>query len=454
MTKKQSFYNFFDKLSIIALAVYTSECVLGSSGRWLTFGSLSIRILWFVICFFITLPNVFLRLRQLARKPSIIFTVLFGVYLLSAAIIGWRNENALHFIKADLSSYMALALLPGFLATICTKERIKLLLNVVFYSALTLGIVTTILHFYLAFASESAINTINQWLNEHHMGGFSQLELGIHRIYMRSQIFLQVGLMICLQKIWTNHGYRRWLFLVAAAVISYACLMTFTRGFWIGLVISAVLLLCFVPSQWKQYFYTVGNVAVLIFGLFLLSWVSYGAPLAIKSVAARFDSSLLASMPDPEMPTDPSDGIPIEPPDMDADQTAVWLREQSLLMLSQKIKAHPILGNGLGTNLDGIRDDGRVEYMYHDVLMKLGAVGFLMFCTVFFLPVIPLFKDCIQQLKSKKRTSWSSTYMQNTILLVSFAGVAVTSSLNPFLINPMGILLVMLLTASAEHTQE
>jgi hypothetical protein len=40
--------------------------------------------------------------------------------------------------------------------------------------------------------------------------------------------------------------------------------------------------------------------------------------------------------------------------------------------------------------------------------------------------------------------------MHNVILAIAFVSVAITSYTNPFLTNPMGILLVMLLSAATQ----
>lgn len=458
MDNQNRFYALCDRLSLIAIALFALECVLGSSGRWLTFGSLSIRILLFLVCFFLTLPNVFRKLRTLISNPYVVLAVLFGIYLVIGAILGWQRGNNLSFIKNDVSSFLTLALLPGFLATVSSPKRAGLITNLVYYGSLALAIVTVLLHFLFAFAPDALINGLNIWLNRHFIGGLSTMATGMQRIYMKSQIFLQVGILLGIQKIWSKKGYVRWLLFAAEGVLVFGCLLSYTRGFWLGLAFSALIALILCPQKWKAYLSTVGITAALVVGLFLVSCLAYGKPVATYELINRFNPNLISgavflpgpSNPDYTTPSDPT--VPTtDPTTPDADIDAVMIRRKTLELLGQQIKAHPIFGSGLGTNLDEIRGDGKVEYMYLDIFMKLGLVGFLLFFAVFFLPLYPLFKRRLQWFSLGKPIAWNSPAMQNTMLAAAYIGVAVTSYLNPFMINPMGISLVMLLTAAAQQ---
>ena len=461
MDNKNRFYDLFDKLSLGAISLFALECVLGSSGRWLTFGSLSIRILLFLICFILTLPAIFRNLRNLIRNPHVILAVLFGVCLAVGAVLGWQRGNKLSFIKNDISSFLTLALLPGFLATISSPKRASGITNIIYWGSVVLASITVVLHFVFSLPTDWQINAINIWLNRHSMGGLSTMATGMQRIYMKSQIFLQIGIVLGIGKIWSKKGYVRWLLFLAEGILVFGSLLTYTRGFWLGLAFSALTLLILCPQKWKNYLSTVGITLALVIGLFLLSALAYGKPVATYELINRFDPDLISGavfLPgttDPnytnpssptELPTDPTD-----PTDPNADLDAVMIRRKTLELLGQQINKHPLFGSGLGTNLDEIRTDGKVEYMYLDIFMKIGLVGFILFFAVFFLPLYPLLKHRLQWFAQHKTVAWDSIQMQNTGFIAAYIGVAITSYLNPFMINPMGILLVMLLTATGQQ---
>ena len=455
MDKKSRFFEICDKLSMIALSVFALECALGCSGQWLKIGPLSIRMVLFAVCFVLTLPNVFRRMKALLHNAGLVCTLLFGFYTVIAALIGWKNGNRTGFIVADITGSMSLALLPGILATVCTRKRLTQMTDMVFFGSLALGIVTLGLHFFFCVARNWQINAINDWLNDHYMGGFATMAWGMQRIYLRSQIFLQVGLLIGLKKIWDAKGYMRILLYVAEGAILFACLMSFTRGFWLGFGVSAIFLLLVAPAHWKRYLITVGLTLVVVAAFFLMSTLAYSQPVAIKNFIGRFNPNLISGAVIPPSYGDTSQ-LPDEkdPDDMDADEKAVVLRQETLAMLGQKIADKPIFGNGLGTNLDGLREDGKVEYTYFDVMMKMGAVGSILFIGVFFLPFYQILKKRVQSFKLKQKPEWDSPEMENLILLAAYFGVAATSYVNPFLLNPMGILLTMLTVTAANPIKE
>ena len=83
-----------DRLGFSLLMTFVAECTLGSSGRWLVIGGVSIRMLLFVLCFVATLPALCSRLRQTMRRPHVALAILFGMDLAAMAVVGWRHGNA------------------------------------------------------------------------------------------------------------------------------------------------------------------------------------------------------------------------------------------------------------------------------------------------------------------------------------------------------------------------
>ena len=81
--------------------------------------------------------------------------------------------------------------------------------------------------------------------------------------------------------------------------------------------------------------------------------------------------------------------------------------------------------------------------MYLDILMKTGAVGLVLFLMTFFgfLPV-QIRNELLKN--NKTPLSWDSPVIRNRVLTAAYLGVALTSFFNPFLLNPMGIALLML----------
>ena len=450
----------------LLLYVFAAECVFGGSGRWLCIGSLSIRILLFILCFAASLPFVFLEQGVIFRKTCIIFSAVFGLFLLIGAFVGLKSGNTVSFIWADISSFLTLALLPGIFAVIDNDQKLNRLLNVIFYSSVFVAVMTTVLHIGLAWMDDTTINILNDWINEKSLGGFAILATRLNRVYFRSQIFLQFSVLLGIWKIWKINDLRqRVLLFVCEGTMIFAIIASYTRGFWIGLFFSFVIVVGLEWKKWKSLLKTVCIFLLMVVAFFCISTICYGKPYVLAEVINRFDSNLIvlrASEENSEVPVEtivetsiPSSEKSEENEKTDivaaSNETAVNLRKDSLAALNKKIAAHPILGNGLGTNLDGVRNDGKTEYMYQDIMMKLGGIGLLLFLVVFLcMPLIHIYKRirCIHSVYS-----WDDNRVRNSFLVAGYLGVALTSAFNPFLASPMGIMMLIVVDLSVTQSE-
>lgn len=442
-----------DRLGFALLMAFTAECTLGSSGRWLTIGGVSIRMLLFVLCFVFTLPALLCWFRQTMRRPHVALAILFGLDLAAMAVLGYKNGHSMAFVKADVTSFLTLALLPGFLATVNTKKRVQSLVDCLFASACVLALITAGVHYALAFLTGEQTAALSQWLTDTSMGGLFTLTTGVQRVYFKSQMFLQVAMLLGAYKIARSGGKARVLVSLCEGLLLFACILSYTRGFWLGLAISACLMLIFDAREIRTYLRALGTGVAVFCALMLVSWAAYGAPSAAVEIVHRFDPNLIVLSTNlKEEPTEAD--VPASPVQSPApgeadviseeNRIAVELREESLRGAYAEIARQPILGAGLGKNLDDIRADGKIEYTYLDVLMKMGAAGLILFLLTFFWPVLEYLFAWVRGLRRR----WNAS--ERLLLAASMAaylGVAITSAVNPFLTNPMGIMLLMLLSA-------
>ena len=460
-------------LALCALTAYTAECSFGASGRWLSAGPLSIRMLLFIVCFFLTLPALLRSLKQVVARPYVAGVIVFGVYFACSACIGLRMGNSRSFVLADVTSLLSLALMPGFLAVIREERSLKTILKAIFFSAVFTACVTTILHLVLHFMPGHAVNRLNIWFNVHSMGGLALLSSGLQRVYLRSQIFLQVALLLGVHYILSEENRRvRLAYLLCEGLLVFACLISYTRGFWLGTAIGALLLVVFEPRYFLRYLKIVGASAVVVLALILISTVIYRSPLVLGEFTSRFSSELLvSSLDNGEEGPEYGDGkgtygdgsyggyyydgktwfgsekekTPEQLYTERRNMEAVNRRAETLRMIFERIRLHPVLGNGLGANLDGLREDGKTEYMYLDILMKMGILGLLLFLFVFFAPVI---RWILFDLKRRRRGGLDR--LRNCALICGYLSVAATSAVNPFLNNPMGIILLLATVAAVD----
>lgn len=440
------FEQWADRLAILFLCLYTAECAIGCSGRWLSFGPVSIRMLLFACCLILTFPKVIRQIKDIVRLPYFWVLIAFALILAVSAVIGLKNGNSKNFVFSDITSLLSFALFPGVVVTVNTRQRLRLVMKVMFYATAALALATTVLHFVLAFLSTAEITALNNWINDLSLGGLAKMPTGVQRIYLRSQIFLQISLLFGIWLLKVCESRKERLLIWACEILMlFSVILTYTRGFWLALAFSAVLFFVVFFRHWRHCLKCAGILALSLIVLLGASWAAYRSPCAAVAVLERFDPSLIVIMP--ERPGEK----PEEPEEEDAFSAAATLRSKTMAEQNRYIREHPILGNGLGKNLDGIRDDGKTEYMYQDVWMKTGIFGLALFLLSCFWHTGTMVRRFIRTREKQERTQllrWHTDSGHALVWCCSIAGVAVTSYFNPFLSTPMGIL-VVLLTASA-----
>ena len=415
----------------------------------------------FGLCFLATLPAVFSNIKKLAKNWQVIITVLFGIHLIICAVIGIKTGNQLSFIVSDVTTFMALALVPGFLATMCNKRSLNRAIDVVFWAAVGLAVVGVILHFLDAFVDESVMVVINKWLNRKSLGGMASMQTGIHRIYMKSQMFIQVAIVYGIWKLGKKDVKGKKAIIAAEGLLFSGCVLTYTRGFWLGLMASAGLLLLMGVKYWSKFFKVAVSMLAIFTCFVVISGICYRGLYVPIEIVNRFNPNLLVSSDFAENDIGSKDDKDKDKNDgkdknekNEIDESNIEardLRAKTLSMLKKRISKHPIMGNGLGENLDSIRDDGKTEYMYLDTAMKTGIIGTVLFLLTFFGFIIVQVFYSIKRRKMKLPSpEWEDAEVRNRFLTAAYLGIAVTSCFNPFMNNPMGITLLML-TATAMY---
>lgn len=457
----------FMRMSRTAMALFVAEAVFGGSGRWVSFGPVSIRMLLFTAAFVLSFPLVVIHRKELLRNQYLIAVGIFGAALIVSAAVGVLNGNSRSFLWADITSFLTLALFPGFLVTMGGEPQRSRTVDILFYSAAFTGAVAFVLHILTILLPPPSIISINIWINARSLGGFATLETRLQRVYLKSEMFLHAGIIIGICKIRDASGGKKRLLYFLIGLMGIALLLSFTRGLWLALAAGIIVYLILEPDCWKK-FLASGGICLAVMCLLLIgsSFLLRSNAIALE-VLNRFDMSLLVVTSDVAAPVEETkqpqeiSGTLSEDPrpaagfDMtfdperkmsaeDANRNAVEIRSLSLQGLNTLIAQHPFLGSGLGKNLDGIRNDGKCEYMYQDILMKMGIFGFAAFLAAFFLPpadylfrVYPASKRALSETTVNKR--WRSS-----ALTAGYLGVAAASYTNPYLSNPAGITMLML----------
>lgn len=445
-----------DRVAYFLISALIFECAIGSSGRIISFGPVSLRMLLFALAFLATLPAVLLNLRHLIKDKIMIATALFLIYLFFSFGLGLLRHNPRGFAVSDLTGLLFLTMLPGIIATVNTKKRILTLAKVLVLGATVLAAAILAIHYTLIF-SPSTDKSINDFLNGRSLGGLFYLGQFIFRIYLRSSMFNLCAVMIGLYFFFRSSPdtWERTVLgkKTAAAVIVlnlYALMLTYTRSLWFGLFFALLFLLLILRPKAKK---LLGAASATLAGLILLATISVfscGNLAVISKGVERVSLGLASQLNITFFERNIQDwNISIEEKNAhEAMQKADKLRTKTMKSLLARINRKPVFGYGLGQNLDEIeRDDGKAEFTYLDIAMKMGIAGL----ALFILPFIFLFFKYIQSVRQFKKNPEDKKDRDFLNLTHAFSaslfGVMLVSHFNPFISNPLGLSIYLLYAA-------
>lgn len=423
-----------DRIAFILLCVYAAENCVGCAGHWLEIGPVSIRIALFMVCFAVTLPLVLYRIRDVLRNPMTWVLVAFFAWFAVSTVIGYANGNPTNFWVADITSFLPFSLYFGFVLTVRDGKRLEQLMMTIFYASVILAVVVYILHIFLAYATPQQIKDINKWMDAVLDNGLAEMKTGGQRLYLRSEIFTQVAMLIGWYELWKKPSLGKRIFLwISEAFLMAACILTYTRSLWIGLFVSVVLLFVFLYREWKRWVCSLAILGGMFAVLVGISCLCYGSWMIPLSTLERFAPSLVTESVNPTT----SD------PQKEAEHTGKAYEQSEVVRKDTQeeqwslIQEKPLLGYGFGKGLTS-RTDGKTEYMYQDVWMKMGIVGLVLF-------MLYLYAHCgvtaVRWWIGRRRhgeITAESDAARALILMSCLIGAGITSYFNPFITSPMG----------------
>jgi len=427
------------------LLVILAELFIGSLGHLFYLniggGQLTIRIaLWLVLMFVFAWRFLTQIIKQKVRSAYWLslksfpgkkfFGVLF-LFILIGLINGLIRGQAPALIFADFNAWLYfLLLLPLIVVYGDLNEDKAARLQTVFLAAVIwLGLKTLFLLFIFTHNSSWAPD-IYYWLRKTLVGEMTPTTGGWPRIFIQGQIFSAIAFFLVF---WS--GLARFKFkeffcrknlwpLFAAALFLSSVLISFSRSFWVGLLVALFFSLILV---WRLYSFKKAITAagwlagVAVLG-FLLIYLTVDFPYW------RTNSGNLSSVFLERVKSD--------------NEPALASRWSLLPILMKEIKKEPFFGQGYGATVTYFSRDPRIlqnsptgeyktyafEWGYLDIWLKLGIFGLLAYLFL-------LFKLLATGLKAGFKHN-------NYIYFGLSAGlvfIAVTHTFTPYLNHPLGI---------------
>ncbi len=390
--RRGTFVQRCSQLSFGVLCLFLLECSVTGGGRYWEAGPVSIRILLGGLAAVLALPELLRNLGAYLKKPVIWLTVIFAVWLAFCAWRGIRAENRMDVLITDVKGFMWLLLVPVLVATVRSRQRLRVLLSWVLAGAVIQAAV--ILAVNAAVVLSDNPEPLCRWLTARSVGLVDIVSNKLVRVFFKSSPYMIVGCVVVLFR-QARAPKLRWRYVLAVPLLFNALLLSYTRSLYgaLGLTavlsITAVLILC--PAGRKRVLAFL-LAAVVCFGVLVTvqEFVLEGSYLsfAVSRTIGQEVPTSWASQLRGRIRGDISDDKPNDA-EMDRQRSYIEVTEKSDQFrqetkdgLKDCIRRSPIIGCGLGAAAAS-RDSGVDEYFYLDMLARTGIVGLLLYMLPF-----------------------------------------------------------------------
>lgn len=450
-----------NKIAFAALLLYFIETTIDGTGRIVDFGFVSIQMLLFAFAFVATLPVVIKDFRRIVSNPCVVAVLVFAMFIIFSAVFGFARGNRLNNIRVDITSVLGLALLPGVLATINNSNRLIKAADTLFWAASAFSFVVLVLYCFYPCIGKEKMDVLNAAYSAGLSGD------GVDRIsaYFRVNALMIFFSVYGVFKLKDEYSLK-WLLYLAEASLIMLILLSMERSSCLGLLVALLVVLAVKPKDIGHYLksglITLGIICIF----FVIASLTRGEPALFPHMFGRFSRTEIGNSFDYDafLADEHNKNKIIVPVDFTDPEVTVTRKEldngksigadnfRKILVQRHEyfIKKHFCLGSGLGFDMN-FPDGGKSEYMYLDFLMKLGIFGFLSFMAAYFTPVVMCFKRFHCELRtpdSELLTNACYLAPETLSLLAGYLGIATASYFEPYLTNPMGIMILCLLAAS------
>ena len=412
---------------LFLVVITTIESMLGGGGRLVAIGPISLRMMVFgFYCMTFLLMALILpsRIQPLSWLVCITISVFVGFF----SFIGVLHHAGLTAAVMDANSFFSLAYIVLLFAFFTIRtDGTQFFLNLFVKCALMIALFT-ILMYLLAVIGAVNLRKLDALFRAFAYGGNTGMMKGkIPRIYFISQIYLQVAFGIVLSRLLfagERERQRRLTLGIQAMILLFAALLSFTRGYWLGIVVTFMILMLL--SRFTQRLKVILSGALIFIAL--LSFVAAAGVYDFGVLKERFVSSFqLGSV---------------------REDHGDYVRLLEVIQVSSQFRQSPLLGVGFGVPMPSsyyiIREritgktlEGTevvIELSYLDLLRKAGLVGFMLFIISLFI----LYRKIRTVLSSGKSTP---DYPAVAGYFAGFGGFLITAGTNPYLLSSSGIFL-------------
>lgn len=374
------------KAGLFFLCLLLFDIACAGAGHYIQAGWFSPRIVLTLLTLACGLPLYFRDLKNQIRKPLFLLLAALFVYLAMEAFRGRLNGNHAGVWASDIMGFAWLGLIPLMQVLARDKEDLRRVVNFGLAGATFQAALCLIFNIVFAGIAPGALPDFVEWIWEIQWGTLLPVEYNAVRIFCRSSMYMAVACVLFLGRQMKRERFSA-KYALLFLVNFIALFFTYTRSMYLTLFAGLVIALIVLCRQYPPR--RVILRTLVLAGIFLAAMTAEDLILRQGSfqyaMARCFHVDLNAVIPYPHTWTE--DG-PISMEEITENTNAT--RAQTVRELKEMIRTSPLIGHGLGAVVPS--RDGQDEYFYHDVLMRCGVIGLLLYLAPAGLALIRLIK--------------------------------------------------------------
>lgn len=421
----------------VGLSLLAFELLVGSKGGWLKIGSdavndggIGIRIGLFA-AFFLGWGVTLVQKKRLSSLVALVREHWLWPYLFLIVILAWGilrafllgNTTGLMVADANAWGFLLLLLPAVLLSRQDTRHFWSDLRPALKAGLVTLTLLTLAL--FLLFSRvlpvpADVLETLYRWIRQSGLGEITKTAYRVSRIFLQSQFLLLPAWLWLLVQGFVDRRPLSWRMWLGWILLGAAILVSFSRSFWLALVISSFVVAF--AAFWEQR--KTLSVALAKRLLIRPTLALLGSVTILFSVSSFALTGVIGSR-------------------FVAGEPAVASRWSLLHFLRSGIATHPVLGSGFGATLTYPTSDPRLvekgtvlystyafEWGWLDLWYKLGIFGALALLAVLGSLIV----------RASSLPLPSRLFLWGSILLL-----AITHVFTPYLNHPLGLGLLIFL---------
>lgn len=424
MVKDRSFTAVTRRIGSICLCLFFFDCAASGSGRYLTIGPLTPRIVLTGIIMLCAAPSFFRKIDKQIKNPLNWLVMAFLCYMVFEAFRGQAFGNNAAVMSSDVKGFIYMLLIPGMLGLLEEEKDVRQTVNAVLAGCFVQAFVCVMSNIILSGFAPSFYEAYVEGIWSINWGTILPCEYGAYRVFCKSSIYLVAACAILLCRIIRTEkkgamiGYAA-LFLLNSEAIT----LTYTRSIYLtaGTALLLIVAFCLWACPIRK---TLLRTAVL---LVLFVALTYVQELVLKqgvfqyACARCFNYDLSAHISLPH--TWEEGDVDMKEITANSNET----RAATVNGLKEIIRENPLIGRGLGAT--GEDRDGADEYFYLDVLARMGIIGLLLYLLPALLALIRLYR---------RRRALRET-PETGAIVVGLIGFLIATYFNPWMNAVLGI---------------